>query len=48
MFVWADGDTYVGEYKDGLRNGYGTYIWKDGSSWYGTHLNNMFEGLGIY
>ena len=29
-FTWANGDKYVGEYKDGMSNGQGTYTWGNG------------------
>ena len=29
-YTWADGDKYVGEWKDGKQNGQGTYTWADG------------------
>ena len=28
-FFWAVGDTYIGDYKNHLRHGEGTYYYKD-------------------
>ena len=46
-YTWNDGGKYVGEYKDGLKNGQGTYTflngdkyegeWKEGEQYEGTH-----------
>ncbi len=33
--TWADGDKYVGEFKNGKRNGQGTYIFADGDKYVG-------------
>ena len=30
-YTWADGDKYVGEYKDGNQHGQGTYTQADGT-----------------
>ena len=41
---------YKGEYKDGLRHGYGTYIWKDkkskGQKYEGYFKKNLMHGKG--
>ncbi len=33
--TWADGDKYVGEFKNGKRNGQGTYTFADGDKYVG-------------
>ena len=31
---WPGGDKYVGNFKDGVKHGKGTYTWDDGESVY--------------
>ena len=40
------GDKYVGEYKDGKRNGQGTYTWSDGAKYVGENKDDMSNGQG--
>ena len=35
IVTYADGDKFVGEYKDNLRNGQGTYTFADGVKYVG-------------
>lgn len=41
-----NGDVYVGQWKDGARNGRGKQFWKDGSYYEGYWENDMANGLG--
>lgn len=41
-----DGGIYIGEWKEGLRNGYGVYTSIDGAIYSGPWLNDRFEGRG--
>lgn len=41
-FIWTNGDKYIGEFKDNLFNGYGTYIKADGTFKTGQWLNDEF------
>ena len=43
---YANGAKYTGEYKDGKRNGQGTYYYTDGSRWKGEWKNGKKNGLG--
>ncbi|GMF30234.1 unnamed protein product [Phytophthora fragariaefolia] len=39
---------YVGEWKDGLMHGCGTYYWSSGESWKGNFLRDEMQGKGVY
>ena len=41
-FTYANGDKYVGEYKDGKYHGPGTYTYADGTEQTGFFLNGSF------
>jgi hypothetical protein len=47
-YTWANGDVYVGEYKDALRSGKGKYTWPDGRVYYGDWLADKMHGKGKY
>ena len=38
------GDKYVGEFRDGYRNGHGTFIWSDEGKW----KEGKFHGQGTF
>ena len=44
---WA-GDKYVGEFKDGLFNGQGTYTYSSGDKYNGEWKDDKFNGQGTY
>ena len=46
--TWADGDTYVGEYKDNKRHGQGTYTYANGEKYVGEWKDGYREGDGAY
>lgn len=41
------GNMYLGEKKDGVRNGYGIFLMSDGGAWYGAWKDGKREGYGI-
>jgi len=43
-YTFANGDRYVGEYRDDKRNGQGTLIWSDGTRAAGIWSNDIFVG----
>ena len=46
IYVYADGDTYRGEFKNSARHGDGTYIWADGTVYQGEYSNGEKHGQG--
>ena len=47
-FTFPDGRKYVGEWKDGLENGLGTYYWKNDDIYEGNFINGEMNGKGVY
>lgn len=52
-FVWGldtdwAGQKYTGDWKDGMRDGYGTYFYSDGSKYIGEFVQNQISGKGTY
>ena len=39
-YIWANGDKYIGEYKDGNMNGQGTFTLADGIKFVGGWKND--------
>ena len=54
IYTSADGDKYIGEWKDGKENGQGTYTWVSGNTWLngnkyvGEYKNGKIYGQGTY
>ena len=44
--TWPDGWKYVGEYRDGKKNGQGTLTWPDGDKYVGEWRDNKRNGQG--
>ena len=40
------GDTYKGNYQNGIKSGYGVYTWPDGSKYKGYWENDVVSGYG--
>ena len=47
-YAWANGDKYVGEFKDGNRTGQGTYAWANGDKYVGEFKDGKIEGQGTF
>ena len=54
IYTSADGDKYIGEWKDGKENGQGTYTWVSENTWFngnkyvGEFKDDKRNGLGTY
>jgi hypothetical protein len=51
-YTLADGSKYVGEFKDGMQHGQGTYTWGkgewEGDKYVGAFKDDMMHGQGTY
>ena len=47
-FMWANGETYSGDYRNDERTGQGIYLWPDGSRYEGDFLSGMRHGRGVF
>ena len=45
--IYPDGK-YIGEFKNGMRDGKGIFYFNDGSRYEGDYKNDKREGKGIY
>ena len=45
-YTWADGEQYVGEWKDNKRTGQGTYTYANGNKYVGEYKDNKRNGHG--
>ena len=43
-----DNGKYIGEFKNGMRDGKGIYYWNNGDRYEGDFRNGKYEGKGIY
>jgi len=46
--VYANGDKYTGQYKDGKRDGRGVYQYANGDIYEGQYQDGLFNGHGIF
>ena len=47
-YTYANGNKYVGEYKNGKIYGQGTYTWTNGNKYVGEFKDAKRNGLGTY
>jgi serine/threonine protein kinase len=45
---YKGGETYIGRFKVGKKNGQGTYTWSNGEKYVGEFKNDKMNGQGIY
>ena len=45
--IYDDGSKYVGEYRNGMRNGQGNYTWPNGNTYMGEFKDGTLNGMGI-
>ena len=48
LYLWENGTKYMGEWKDGIKHGQGTYTYLDGKNYVGEFRNGKFNGQGTY
>ena len=46
--TYSNGDKYVGEFKDGKRNGQGTFLFPSGDKYVGEYKDDKRNGQGTY
>ena len=47
-YTYANGNKYVGEWKDGKRHGQGTHTWASGDKYVGEFKDDKRHGQGTY
>ncbi len=47
-YVWANGDEYIGNWKNGKQDGEGSYTFSTGSKYTGEFKNGLRYGMGTY
>ena len=49
MYLYGDGEKYVGEWLNGMYHGFGTYYYANGTQKYeGQYLDGNQNGNGVY
>ncbi len=44
---YHNGDIYIGNYRDGLPNGFGKYVFADKGVFEGNFINGLKQGKGV-
>jgi hypothetical protein len=47
-YIWKDGRTYVGHYKDDLRDGEGVFCYPSGEKYEGSFFRGQRNGFGVF
>ena len=48
LIKYSNDSIYVGEYKNGLMNGWGEFLWNDLKYYCGNYKNDIKNGFGIF
>ena len=48
ILKYSNGDKYEGEFKNGIREGYGIYYYSNGDKFEGEFKNEIREGFGVF
>ena len=48
LFIWEDGESYLGYWANDKREGQGTNTYANGNTYQGYYKNGKKEGLGVY
>ena len=48
LFIWEDGESYLGYWANDKREGKGTNTYANGNTYQGNYRNGKKEGLGVY
>ena len=48
IFIWAGGDRYEGDFKEGKLDGMGIFIWASGSRYEGGFKEGQQNGMGTF
>jgi hypothetical protein len=46
VYKWEDGRVYIGDYRNGKKDGYGQYTWPDGRRYEGYWKDGYQNGEG--
>lgn len=47
LYIWDDGDAYIGEWRDDSQNGKGIYVWSSGAVYAGSWKDGKRNGYGV-
>ncbi len=47
MYVWTNGNRYIGDFRDNQRTGRGTILFADGGRYEGEFVNGKMQGRGV-
>jgi len=48
VLTWSSGDSFNGNWLDGLVHGFGVYTWADGGCYVGTWSRGLKDGQGTF
>lgn len=48
ILIFEVGNIFIGNFKNGIMNGFGDFVWHSGKSYSGFYKNDLKEGLGLF